>query len=348
MMIPLILVAAAIAAWLITGAVRRYTVTHGVLDIPNARSSHTLPTPRGGGLAIVGVVLAGTVTAWIAGAVAGRLAAAVLGGGLAVAGIGWADDHGGVARRIRAAVHIVAACCAVALLGGFGSLDTGVGSVEFGLLGSALAVIAITWLINLYNFMDGIDGIAGGEALIAGLAGGLLALRAGTTGIALIAFLTAGASLGFLLWNWAPARIFMGDVGSSFLGFVFGVAAIASERSGAVPLLVWVILLGVFIFDATVTLLRRMLRGERWYVAHRSHAYQRAVQSGWSHAQVSGAVLAVNAALAALAAVAVFRPALLLACCGMAVVFLGILYVLVEHRRPMKPLRDAGPVEAHP
>jgi Fuc2NAc and GlcNAc transferase len=342
----LTILAGSAAAWFGTRLIRRYALGRGVLDVPNARSSHTQPTPLGGGLAIVAVVLAGTAVSWIAGAVDGRFAAAVVGGGLAVAGIGWADDHGGVSRRMRAAVHVAAGAWAVALLGGFGSLETGVGSLELGALGSPLAVIAIVWLINLYNFMDGIDGIAGGEALLAGLAGGLFALVAGASEIALLAFMIAGAALGFLVWNWAPARIFMGDVGSSFLGFVFGVLAIASERAGAVPLLVWIILLGVFVFDATVTLVRRVLRGERWYMAHRSHAYQRAVQSGWSHAQVSGAVLLVNAVLAGFAAVAVLRPPLLLPCCAAATLLLTGLYLIVEHRRPPEPVRDAGPVEA--
>jgi Fuc2NAc and GlcNAc transferase len=343
-----VFLAAIAAGGLLTFCLRRLLVRWAILDVPNERSSHERPTPRGGGLAVVAVVLTGTAAAYSAGVIDLRHAGAVIGGGLAVASVGWADDRGGVSRRGRALVHVLAAIWAVWLLGGFELLDAGVGSIELGFPGAILAVVGIAWLINLYNFMDGIDGIAAGEAVLAGLAGGVLTWSAGAGDLALIAFLAAGASLGFLMWNWAPARIFMGDVGSSFLGYLFGVLALASERAGAVPLLAWAILLAVFIFDATITLLRRALRGERWYMAHRSHAYQRAVQSGWSHAQVSCAVLIVNTALAALAALAVFRPALLLVCCAVAAILLTALYMLIEHRRPQHSVRDAGPVEVHP
>jgi len=317
-----------------------------MLDLPNERSSHVRPTPRGGGLSIVLVVLAGTALAWWLGVLEGSVAGAVLGGGAAVAAIGWVDDHVGVSRRHRAIVHLIAATLAVALLGGMESVRYGTGALDLGPAGSILAVLLLAWLINLYNFMDGIDGLAGGEAVIVGLAGGALALAAGAHGVATLSLLTAGAAAGFLLWNWPPARIFMGDVGSSFLGYIFGVIAIGSERAGAAPLLVWVLLLGVFIFDATVTLARRIVRGETWYRAHRSHAYQRAVQSGWSHRRVTVGILFVNVALALLAAIGLFRPTMLLAVCGIAVLLLAALYLFIERRLPPPPVREIETAEA--
>jgi Fuc2NAc and GlcNAc transferase len=190
------------------------------------------------------------------------------------------------------------------------------------------------WLTNLFNFMDGIDGIAGGEAVSVGVVGGLLLLASGASELAGTALLIAAASLGFLAWNWAPARIFMGDVGSGFLGFTLGALAIASDRVAAVPILVWMMLLGVFIFDATVTLLRR-LRRERFYEAHRRHAYQRAVAAGASHGTVTGFVLMLNALLAIAAAMGWAWPETVPLAILAVFALLVSTYLLVERRQPM-------------
>ena len=187
------------------------------------------------------------------------VAAAFIGGGGLVALVGWLDDRRGVHAAVRAVVHCVAAGWAVYLVGGLPSYSTGTEHVHLGAIGGLLAVLGIVWATNLYNFMDGIDGIAGGQALCAGVFGGALLLLSGSAGLASVAFLVAAATAGFLAWNWAPAKIFMGDVGSGFLGFTFGALAVASENDGGVPLLLWVLLLGVFVVDATVTLLRRTL-----------------------------------------------------------------------------------------
>jgi Fuc2NAc and GlcNAc transferase len=193
----------------------------------------------------------------------------------------------------------------------------------------------IVWLINLYNFMDGIDGIAGGNAVVVALFGGLLAMRAGDLELGVVIMLVAGASMGFLVWNWPPARIFMGDVGSGFLGYLFGVIALVSQRHGPTGAAVWLLLLGVFVFDSTVTLARRVLRREQWYAAHRSHAYQRLVQSGRTHRQVTAAVLLSDCGLGLAAlAVALGRAPVLWVVLGAATA-LTVLYLLVEHLKPM-------------
>jgi Fuc2NAc and GlcNAc transferase len=202
-----------------------------------------------------------------------------------------------------------------------------------------LAVVGCVWMVCLFNFMDGIDGISGTEATTAGLWGGALLWLAGSHELAVLSLMVGAAAAGFLVWNWAPARIFMGDVGSCLLGFCFAIVALSSERAGAVPLLVWMILLGVFVFDATVTLLRRVVRRERWHEAHRSHAYQRAVQSGWSHRQVSGGVAVTNLALGALATAGWRWPELLPLCVLAALVLLTAIYVWVERRAPMARVR---------
>jgi Fuc2NAc and GlcNAc transferase len=183
--------------------------------------------------------------------------------------------------------------------------------VPLGTAGSLLAVVGLAWLTNLYNFMDGIDGLAASEAVSVGLVGGGILAVAGADGIALAAFSLAATAGGFLVFNWPPAKIFMGDVGSGLLGYAFGVLALASERAGAVPLVVWMFLLAVFIVDATATLIRRVMKGERWYEAHRAHAYQRAVQAGYSHRQVTLAIMGLNVLLAVAAVGAWAVPSLL-------------------------------------
>lgn len=299
------------ASLLLTAFVRRYALQHSLVDIPNTRSSHTDPTPRGGGLAIVVIwflVLAILIFLHRLGEWVGL---ALLGGGVAVAAVGWLDDRRGIPASIRALVHVLAAIWAVWCFGGWPSLDVGVAVLPLGMAGSLLAVIGLVWLINLYNFMDGIDGLAASEAVSVGLMGGILLAAAGATDLSLVALALAAAAGGFLIFNWPPAKIFMGDVGSGLLGYAFGVLALASERAGAVPIIVWMLLLAVFIVDATATLIRRVMKGERWYEAHRSHAYQRAVQAGYSHRQVTVAIMGLNVLLAG-AAVGVWAvPSLL-------------------------------------
>lgn len=289
-------------SYFLTFVVRRYALSHSIFDIPNSRSSHTLPTPRGGGIAIVVswfvtlTILMGSahLDVWVG--------LALLVGGGVIALIGWLDDRHHLSAGIRAGVHLAAAAWAVWCLGGLPSFNVGTGVMPLGWMGGSLAVIGIVWLTNLYNFMDGIDGLAAGEAVSVGLVGGGLLAFAGADGMALAALSLAAAAGGFWVFNWPPAKIFMGDAGSGLLGYAFGVLALASERAGAVPLVVWMILLAVFIVDATATLIRRAMNGERWYEAHRSHAYQRAVQGGYSHRDVTAAVMGLNTLLAVAAA----------------------------------------------
>jgi Fuc2NAc and GlcNAc transferase len=317
------LLGATLGASLLTGVVRRYALRSELLDVPNERSLHRTPTPRGGGLAIALVTLAGLAVAAVAGRIPAQVAWTLGTGGALVAAVGWLDDRRGVGAPARIAVHALAAAWAVYWIRG-----------DFDLQAIA-AVVWIVWAINLYNFMDGIDGLAGAEAVSVGLVAGVLLLRAGRTDLAVIAFLVAAAAVGFLRWNWPPARVFMGDVGSGFLGFTFGALALVSHRAGAVPLALWLVVLGVFVFDATVTLVRRMLRGERWYQAHRSHAYQRLVQAGSTHAAATNGVLLVNLGLGAIAwqAQTGRLPAAGAVLAG--IVVLTVLYLAIERRRPM-------------
>jgi Fuc2NAc and GlcNAc transferase len=306
----LVLCSAWLIALLLTSAVRRYALRRALLDIPNERSSHTVPTPRGGGLAIAAALALGLAALGVSGIVQLNVMWALLGGGAMVAGIGWIDDHRHVAPRWRVSVHALAALWALYCLGGLTKITVGADAWHLGWVGSVLAVIGIVWLINLYNFMDGIDGLAGLEAVTAGLSGAALLWWAGLSGLGLAAALVAASSAGFLWWNWPPAKIFMGDVGSGLLGYCFAVLALASEKSGLVPASLWMVLLAVFVLDATFTLISRVAAGERWYTAHRSHAYQRIVQLGYSHRRVAAAAGLINVLiLFPLAALAILYPA---------------------------------------
>jgi Fuc2NAc and GlcNAc transferase len=290
----LTIISAFLVSALFTGLMRSYLLKRKVLDIPNGRSSHSVPTPRGGGLSIVVVFLG--IVLWFAysGAISARLGWALIGGGLAVAGVGFLDDHFRVPARLRLVVHFAAAGWALWWLGGMGPLHLGWTSWNLGWVGQFLALLGLVWMINLYNFMDGIDGLAGLEALWVSAVGGLLLAWSGLGGLSGCALVLAAASTGFLVWNWPPARIFMGDVGSGFLGFVFGVLAISSAKERPWLLWPWLILLAVFFVDSTLTLTRRFISGARWYEAHCSHAYQHAAQRWGSHSRVTLTIAAIN------------------------------------------------------
>jgi Fuc2NAc and GlcNAc transferase len=323
-----------LASVMLTRAVLRYALAQSLLDLPNERSSHTQPTPRGGGLGMVLLVLGGLTILAATGVIDSATGVALVGGGGLVALVGWMDDRRHLPAGLRLLCQVGAASWAVAWLGGMPTLSVGTGSASLGIAGTVIATLAIIWAINFYNFMDGIDGLAAGEAASAGLAATIL-LASRSSPLAAASVIVAGAAAGFLLWNWERARIFMGDVGSGFLGFVFGTLALASENSGALPTLVWLLLVGVFFADATITLFRRIFRREPWYTAHRSHAYQRTVQAGWSHARVTLVVLILNLGLAALAWLATRSPELLPRMLLLAGVILSGVYLAVERWRPM-------------
>jgi Fuc2NAc and GlcNAc transferase len=281
-------------AALLTWIVRRFALAHGVIDIPNARSSHALPTPRGGGLAIVSAASVGfVVLAWFE-ALDAALLMALLGGGLAVAAVGFFDDRRPLSPGIRLAVHVAAAIWALAWLGGLPPLCIGDETVSLGWLGHVLAVLGIVWTLNLFNFMDGIDGIAASQAVFMTAGAALLALVSGVSVSPPGSLVFAAACAGFLLWNWPPAKIFMGDVGSGYLGYGIAVFAIAAARTAPAAVWVWLILGGTFVADTSVTLLRRLARNERLYEAHRSHAYQWLARRWGTHRRVTIAAVILN------------------------------------------------------
>ncbi len=281
-------------SFILTAITRRYAERQRIVDIPNARSSHTIATPRGGGVAIVLSFLCVSpflgfvqVMEWTS--IFGLLGASVI-----VAGVGALDDHGHVAARWRLLAHFLAAIWALVWLGGVPDVQLAGLSVSLGWLGPVLAAGYLVWLLNLYNFMDGIDGIASIQAITTCLSACLLYAGIGEQAMIWAPLLLAAAVSGFLYWNFPPAKIFMGDAGSGFIGIALGVLSLQAAWVAFPLFWAWLVLLGVFIVDSTFTLVRRLLRGEKLYEAHRSHAYQFASRRHGQHRVVTLAVLAIN------------------------------------------------------
>jgi UDP-N-acetylmuramyl pentapeptide phosphotransferase/UDP-N-acetylglucosamine-1-phosphate transferase len=302
-----------VAAFLVAFASVRLAIAYarrrGMVDAPGRRRSHTVPTPRGGGIGIVLGALVGMPASLLllpgspGAATVGAFTVAVI----AVAAIGWLDDHGSLPIRPRLLIQLAATllfCIAVA-------------SGTTSLLWSIPLLLAGVWCINLHNFMDGIDGLAAQQAMFFGAASAALAWAAGNPAIAIAGLAMAAAALGFWWFNRSPARIFMGDVGSGTLGLT--VFAMSAMLWGFRTDLLWPALIfsSAFVVDATLTLLVRMLRGARWYTPHREHLYQWLVRRGASHRKVATGYLAWNVLVCIPVAWIAFRlPAAAPACFG--------------------------------
>jgi UDP-N-acetylmuramyl pentapeptide phosphotransferase/UDP-N-acetylglucosamine-1-phosphate transferase len=306
--------------WL-TGIIRHWLQRRAILDRPVERSSHATPTPRGGGLALIPVVLFAWVMLALAGdAPAGTLAIVALGAALAL--VSWFDDLRDLGFAWRLAAHLVAAAIGITFLPGLvfqGWLPP--------LIDHIAAVLLWAWFINLYNFMDGIDGITGVETIA--IAAGIVALTqlAGTDATtALPALALAAGTLGFLRWNWPRASIFLGDIGSVPLGFITGwLLLVLATRGWFAPALILPL---YYLADATVTLLRRIARGERFWQAHRSHFYQRALGADTDHRAVLILIIGGNVALIFLALLAVAWPWI-----GIAIAVLVVISMLAQLAR---------------
>ena len=291
-----LLIVVLFASWCLTGLIRRYALAKSLVDVPNHRSSHSVPVPRGGGLSLVVVVLLALPLLWLAGELDAALLIALLGGGGMVALIGFMDDHGHIAARWRLLAHFFGAAWVLVWLGGFPPLNVLGGEWNLGIVGVVIAAVYLVWLLNLYNFMDGIDGIASLEAVTVCFGAVLMMVIAlpDAYGFILTLLVLTAASIGFLIWNFPKAKIFMGDACSGFLGLMLGTLSIQAAWLEPKLFWCWLILLGVFIVDATVTLIRRVLRGDKFYQAHRSHAYQFASRKYQSHVKVSIGVALIN------------------------------------------------------
>jgi len=278
----------------ITKYIIKYSIRHSLIDIPNKRSLHSLPTPRGGGISIASVTVLSVVLFYFIGEITQDVLFALAIGGLLIATVGWIDDHKHIPTGWRALLYFLISLWAVLWISNIEEINIGTFIFKINTIGLLLLILGLSWLINLYNFMDGTDGLASSQAICTGLMAGFLFIISGEKGLAAICFSITAACMGFLIWNWPAAKIFMGDVGSCFIGFTFGVLALVGEKIIVSSLVIWTILLSLFISDATFTLFMRIITKRKWYSAHREHAYQRYVQLGNSHKKLLFIVIILN------------------------------------------------------
>jgi Fuc2NAc and GlcNAc transferase len=330
---------AACTSLFLTGYLRRYALARCLVDVPNARSSHIVPTPRGGGVAIVLTFLSCLPVLWAWGTLSAAALWSLLGAGSLVALIGFMDDHGHIAPGWRLLAHFFAAGWALTWLGGLPPLPVFGSTLALGWPGHLILMFYLVWLLNLYNFMDGIDGIACIEAISVCIGGALVYALAVPKGEGwMVPVLLLSVVAGFLVWNFPRARIFMGDAGSGFLGLMLGVLSVQHGWAAPELLWSWVILMGTFITDATVTLIRRLVRGENPCQAHCHHAYQYAARNYGSHRTVVLGILLINLTwlLPLAAAVAAGK---LDGCIGVVVAYLpltGLAYYLKAGARELQ------------
>ncbi len=266
--------------------IRRYAERRQIMDHPNERSSHSMPTPRGGGLAIVLIVMG--AGGWSASEAGLDRSLVYLISGAVIAWLGWRDDVYSLSPRVRFTVQGLVAAVSIYGLGYFKFVTIPLfGELYLGWVGILITFLWIVGLTNAYNFMDGIDGIAGGVALAAALGWMMLAFNMQNGFVFWVSLAVAAGSLGFLFHNWSPAKIFMGDVASTFLGYTFAVLPLLSADQGGDALMLGTLLMWTFIMDAGVTFIRRALKREQLFSAHRTHLYQRLVIGGYKHATIS-------------------------------------------------------------
>ena len=302
----LLIVVVTALAYACVRLILRWTLNRQLLDIPNERSSHTRPTPHGGGLGIGLITLLGCLIYLLTeyrSALLPILTYIVAGAMVMV--VGWIDDVRPLRSLHRLMIQLGAALAMIVTTGYWQIIDVPLlGVINIGPLGILLTLLWVIGLINAFNFMDGIDGIAGGVSVVAGFAWALIAaLTSSSTSdfVRLLGLLMAASSLGFLGLNWSPAKIFMGDVGSTFLGFTFAVVPLLLNADDPKLPVAGAILVWPFLFDTALTIIRRLRRGENILTAHRSHLYQQLVSAGQSHARVSVLYIAFAVLGAALA-----------------------------------------------
>lgn len=286
MKIELVILVLAFCSFLLTYIIRQIAIKNKIISIPNERSLHVIPTPVGGGLAIVITWYAGITILFLNGFLERSLYFALLSGAI-LAIISFIDDIIGLKPVVRLCFHFITAIIAFILIGGLRQLIIPGIELKYMYFLYPFAIIGMVWFINLFNFMDGVDGFASLEAITICIV--IYFLSGSIINLILVACIS-----GFLFWNWPKAKIFMGDVGSTQLGFILIVLGIYFHNTFKFSILNWIMLSSPFWFDATLTLYRRWRNGEKLGEAHRKHAYQRIVQAGFSHLKVNAFLLLIN------------------------------------------------------
>jgi UDP-N-acetylmuramyl pentapeptide phosphotransferase/UDP-N-acetylglucosamine-1-phosphate transferase len=310
----------------LTGIYRQYAIRKSIFDIPNSRSSHKVSTPLGGGIAISITWFIAITFLFLKNDIPSSLFFALL-SGVPISLIGLIDDIITIPLIIRLFVQIISSTMAIFFLGGIISIDVGFSHISIPVVFSILSIVGIVWFTNLFNFLDGIDGYISTEVIFICLTAYVL------FGSVLPLFLMSAVA-GFLLWNWQPAKIFMGDVGSTLLGFTIGVFAVHFQNINQSSILTWLMLSSLFWFDATITLFRRMMNHEKLSVPHKKHAYQRIVQFGFTHQRTVISATLINCAIFILILLSISYPKYLLIFFSFNIVLLFTILNIVDRKFP--------------
>lgn len=316
----------AIFSFLLTWVIIRVARKLNVIDMPNHRSSHTTPTPRGGGLAIVLSWYLGLTYLFISDEINRNLFYALLSGGI-LGVISLIDDMVSLSPRIRMITQIVVASTGVYFLGGLGALEIMGFLIQPNILMNILAVLGIVWFINLFNFLDGIDAYASLEAIF--IATAIFIFVGNPLLLVLIASI-----IGFLIWNWPKAKIFMGDIGSTQLGYVLVILGVYFNKTSELSILTWLVLSSLFWFDASYTLYRRFRNKEKLSEAHKKHAYQRIVQAGFSHLKTDAYSIGINILILGLAYLSYTYNKLTILALAISVLLLFGVTSIIDKRKP--------------
>jgi len=273
----------------LTYFIKEFALKKSFVALVNERSSHSVPTPHGGGLAIAITWFLGLIYLFYTQQIEASLFYLLM-LGMIISVLSFFDDIYELSAKLRLSIQSIVAIVSLVMMGGFNSLDFGFFSISNTIFTNVFAFFLIVWFINLYNFLDGINGYAGAETVFLAIAGFLLF---GDNHFLILLVST----LGFLYWNWNKAKIFMGDVGSTLLGYNVAIFTLYYGSEESIDFWIWIILFSLFWFDATITLIRRIMNAERISEAHKKHGYQRLNQSGWSHFKVTNWAIVVNCIL---------------------------------------------------
>ena len=272
----------------------RIASVYGPYANPNYRSLHQRVTPRGGGIVIAASVLGVLLWLYCHGVLGLRSFLVFFAGGCVVGAAGFADDRFDIKPKYRLVLHFLAASWIAVWFGGLPPIDFGFTQINLGVFGHTLLVLACLWFYNLYNFIDGIDAMASAATIFIGVAMGLVMAIQGQSDLALILGSLAVASIGFLMFNWPPAKMFLGDSGSSFISYILSAVMLASLARNAASIWVWLIVFAYYFSDTTSTTLVRALTLSGWYLPHRSHAYQNLARVWDNHLRMVLIVMAIN------------------------------------------------------
>ncbi len=330
-----------LASLLLVPVFRHYALKRGIVDVPNNRSSHQGIVPRGAGMVFVGVWIGGLILGTGLGLIRAKILALFLPAVLCMAALGYWDDVKGISARRRLLIQLCIALGFVLMLDASPVLYFWENlKISYAYLTVPFALLAIVWSTNLYNLMDDIDGLAGLEDLFVLGTGGIFFLQAEDFSIAYIAFGMCASVLGFLIWNWPRAKVFMGDVGSYTLGFLIASLALLGSLIDDIPIACWLIVYALFWWDATVTLIQRIWLKKHWATAHRDHAYQRLHQAGFKPITILCWVAGLNTLLAGLALIGRQYPDKLCPILVLVLVLLFILHVYIEKLKPISKARS--------